>query len=135
MRKPDERADTIIQRIDRGDTEIIRKVDYQSDGSASDSEMYAARAFKNQPLSTTSEDNNLVRRLVDDSDQDEDEKKNRGDSVYMKKGATGLVNRANRDNSTKIGAQTPNNASVRPKKRVRDSSNDSKNDHISVYRY
>jgi hypothetical protein len=32
--------------------------------------MMAARAFKKQPVSTTSEDN-MVRRVIDDSDNDE----------------------------------------------------------------
>jgi hypothetical protein len=48
------------------------------------------------------------------------------------------VNRANREMSIRAGAQTPNNASSKPKRQNRrDSSvkSDNKSDHVSVYKY
>ena len=69
-----DRNETIIQRVDRGETEVERMPparnndDYQSD--CSDTDMMAAKAFKRAPQSTTSQDN-MISRVIDDSDGEE----------------------------------------------------------------
>ena len=56
--------------------------------------MMAARAFKRAPQSTTSKDNNMIRRIID-SDQEEF-RNDRGESVMIGKNGA-IANRANRD--------------------------------------
>ena len=80
---------------DHRGTEINRIEDNNdSSNSLSESEMLAARAFKRPPQSTTSEDNNMIRRIID-SDQEEF-RNDRGESVMIGKNGA-IVNRANRE--------------------------------------
>ena len=108
--------------------------DHDEDDHLSESEMMAARAFKKQPLSTTSADNeNMVRRIIEDSDQEES-RNDRGESVIIGKGKS-IANRANRELSIRQGANTPNHASSKMKRQNRRDTVDNKSDHLSVYRY
>ena len=107
---------------------------HEDDEQVSESEMMAARAFKRQPLSTTSADNeNMVRRVIDDSDQEES-RNERGESVMIGKGS-GIANRANRELSIRKGSNTPNHDSSKMKRQNRRDTVDNKSDHLSVYRY
>ena len=125
--------ETEVHRVStRGAGEAMYQEDEED--QVSESEMMAARAFKKQPLSTTNADNeNMVRRVIEDSDQEES-RNDRGESVMIGKGG-GIANRANRELSIRQGVNTPNHASSKMKRQNRRDTVDNKSDHLSVYRY